>query len=57
MCDRPGGIAELTTLIAQSGASIKDMYQGRFWTKNDIFTVCVKVRDYLNDIAGGDRNP
>ena len=41
--DRPGGIAELATLLAQSGASIKDMFHERAWLRTDIFCVRVKV--------------
>ncbi|XP_037777571.1 L-threonine ammonia-lyase-like isoform X2 [Penaeus monodon] len=48
--DRPGGIAELTRLLANLGVSIKDMLHERAWIKNDIFSVEVKVmaetRDY-----------
>ncbi|XP_066944322.1 uncharacterized protein [Macrobrachium rosenbergii] len=41
--DRPGGIAELTRLLANLGVSIKDMMHERAWIKNDIFSVEVKV--------------
>ncbi|XP_013413601.1 uncharacterized protein LOC106175947 [Lingula anatina] len=41
--DRPGGIAELAKLLAQMGASIKDIYHERAWLKADIFSVQVKV--------------
>ncbi|KAK7085044.1 hypothetical protein SK128_026828 [Halocaridina rubra] len=48
--DRPGGIAELTRLLANLGVSIKDMMHERAWIKSDIFSVEVKViaetRDY-----------
>lgn len=40
--DRPGGIAELTKLIASIGVSIKDMFHERAWLKSDIFSVIVK---------------
>ncbi|XP_074641812.1 L-threonine ammonia-lyase-like [Tubulanus polymorphus] len=40
--DRPGGIAELTKLIASMGVSIKDIYHERAWLKADIFSVQVK---------------
>ncbi|XP_076057757.1 uncharacterized protein LOC143035096 [Oratosquilla oratoria] len=41
--DRPGGIAELTRLMANLGVSIKDMLHERAWIRNDIFSVEVKV--------------
>uniref|UniRef100_A0A0P4WHL5 L-serine deaminase n=1 Tax=Scylla olivacea TaxID=85551 RepID=A0A0P4WHL5_SCYOL len=48
--DRPGGIAELTRLLANLGVSIKDMVHERAWIRSDIFSVEVKVmaetRDY-----------
>lgn len=40
--DRPGGIAELTRLLANLGVSIKDMLHERAWIRNDIFSVEVK---------------
>lgn len=41
--DRPGGIAELTKLMAGLGVSIKDIFHERAWIKSDIFSVQVKV--------------
>ncbi len=41
--DRPGGIAELTALLAQLGASIKDIFHERAWMATDVFSVRVKV--------------
>ncbi|RXG70654.1 L-threonine ammonia-lyase [Armadillidium vulgare] len=41
--DRPGGIADLTRLMANLGVSIKDMVHERAWVKTDIFSVEVKV--------------
>ncbi|XP_045132852.1 mucin-5AC-like isoform X2 [Portunus trituberculatus] len=41
--DRPGGIAELTRLLANLGVSIKDMVHERAWIRSDIFSVEVKV--------------
>uniref|UniRef100_A0A914Z0H2 ACT domain-containing protein n=1 Tax=Panagrolaimus superbus TaxID=310955 RepID=A0A914Z0H2_9BILA len=35
--DRPGGISELAKLIADSGASIKDMFMERAWVRQDVF--------------------
>ncbi|XP_069944264.1 uncharacterized protein [Cherax quadricarinatus] len=37
--DRPGGIAELTRLMANLGVSIKDMVHERAWIRSDIFSV------------------
>uniref|UniRef100_A0AC35F6A6 ACT domain-containing protein n=1 Tax=Panagrolaimus sp. PS1159 TaxID=55785 RepID=A0AC35F6A6_9BILA len=41
--DRPGGIAELAKILADSGASIKDMFMERAWVRQDVFSVNVKV--------------
>ncbi|WKX98078.1 hypothetical protein Q1695_013625 [Nippostrongylus brasiliensis] len=41
--DRPGGIAELATQVAQMGASIKDIFHERAWIATDVFSVRVKV--------------
>ncbi|XP_043484791.1 L-threonine ammonia-lyase [Leptopilina heterotoma] len=41
--DRPGGIAELCTLLASIGVSIKDIIHERAWIMSDIFSVDVKV--------------
>jgi threonine dehydratase len=40
--DRPGGIAALTRVIADAGASIKDIYHERAWVDSDIASVRVK---------------
>ncbi|XP_070562847.1 L-threonine ammonia-lyase-like [Ptychodera flava] len=40
--DRPGGIAELTKLIADAGVSLKDIFHERAWLRTDIFSVQVK---------------
>ncbi|XP_071117070.1 L-threonine ammonia-lyase-like [Haliotis cracherodii] len=40
--DRPGGIAELTRIIADKGVSIKDIFHERAWLKSDVFAVQVK---------------
>merc|ERR1719251_665704 len=37
--DRPGGMAELLSLLSKIGVSIKDITQERAWIKNDIFSV------------------
>ncbi|KAF2366037.1 Tryptophan synthase beta subunit-like PLP-dependent enzyme [Trinorchestia longiramus] len=46
--DRPGGIAELTRLMASLGVSIKDMTHERAWIRSDIFSVKVlcETRDH-----------
>lgn len=48
--DRPGGIADLSRLLADQGASIKDIQHERAWLRGSVFTVAVnvicEVRDY-----------
>ncbi|GJQ81219.1 hypothetical protein Trydic_g20438 [Trypoxylus dichotomus] len=48
--DRPGGLAELASIIGSTGAGIKRISQERAWLKMDVFSVEVKVvletRDY-----------
>lgn len=41
--DRPGGIAELATLLSQQGASIKDIFHERAWIATDVFSVRAKL--------------
>lgn len=41
--DRPGGIAELTAILAKTGASIKDIFHERAFMKLDIFAVRLRV--------------
>uniref|UniRef100_A0A7E4VS92 Serine racemase n=1 Tax=Panagrellus redivivus TaxID=6233 RepID=A0A7E4VS92_PANRE len=41
--DRPGGISELSQIIATTGASVKDMFMERAWLRQDAFSVSVKV--------------
>jgi len=41
--DRPGGIAELTALLAKLGASIKDIFHERAWLAANVFSVHVRV--------------
>ena len=41
--DRPGGIARLTTLLGNNGASIKDIYHERAFLHANIDHVRVKV--------------
>ena len=40
--DRPGGIAKLTTLLANQNASIKDIYHERAWLHSSVSNVQVK---------------
>jgi threonine dehydratase len=40
--DRPGGIARLTALLAEEGASIKDIYHERAWLHTSVDQVQVK---------------
>ena len=48
--DRPGGLAKLTKLLADIGASVKDIQHERAWLNGSVFTVSVscmcEVRDY-----------
>ena len=39
--DRPGGIANLMSELAQAGASVKDVFHERAWLDSDIFSVQV----------------
>ncbi|VDO39397.1 unnamed protein product [Haemonchus placei] len=41
--DRPGGVAEMSSIIAGCGASIKDMAMERAFHRSDAFTVAVRV--------------
>eukprot|EP00753_Platysulcus_tardus_P018573 PLAT6925.1.p2 GENE.PLAT6925.1~~PLAT6925.1.p2 ORF type:complete len:451 (-),score=167.63 PLAT6925.1:82-1383(-) len=41
--DQPGGISKLAALLAEAGASIKDIYHERAWLTSDISAVSVKV--------------
>ncbi|CAD5213140.1 unnamed protein product [Bursaphelenchus okinawaensis] len=43
MTGGPGGIAELTNVIAHSGASIKDIFHERAWLAANVFEVRVRV--------------
>jgi threonine dehydratase len=40
--DRPGGIANLTSLLSEQGASIKDIYHERAWLYSSVDQVQVK---------------
>ncbi|KAI5726946.1 hypothetical protein M8J76_011655 [Diaphorina citri] len=39
LSDRPGGIAELCTILASVGVSIKDVMHERAWVTRDVFSV------------------
>uniref|UniRef100_A0AC34FP70 Tryptophan synthase beta chain-like PALP domain-containing protein n=1 Tax=Panagrolaimus sp. ES5 TaxID=591445 RepID=A0AC34FP70_9BILA len=41
--DRPGGISELTSVIAKNGASIKDIFHERAWLAANVFSVRVRI--------------
>ena len=41
--DRPGGTAELTHLVASTGASIKDIFLDRTFHRHGVFSVRIKV--------------
>jgi threonine dehydratase len=40
--DRPGGIAQLTAALAETGASIKEIFHERAWVDTDMYVVHVK---------------
>jgi threonine dehydratase len=46
--DRPGGISRLTALMAEHGASIKDIYHERAWLYTSVDQVQVKCVVELN---------
>lgn len=46
--DRPGGIAKLTELLSEMGASIKDIYHERAWLHTSVDQVQVKCVVELN---------
>jgi threonine dehydratase len=48
--DRPGGIAKLTQLLSEMGASIKDIYHERAWLHTSVDRVQVKCVVELNGI-------
>ncbi|VDN52311.1 unnamed protein product [Dracunculus medinensis] len=41
--DRPGGIAELATLLSHQGVSIKDIFHERAWISKDVFSVRIRA--------------
>lgn len=50
LSDRPGGIAELCTILASVGVSIKDIMHERAWVTRDVFSVKVKVMCETRDM-------
>lgn len=51
--DRPGGIANLTALLCEMGASIKDIYHERAWLYTSVDQVQVKCVVELNGSEHG----
>ncbi|KAF9415478.1 hypothetical protein HW555_006900 [Spodoptera exigua] len=41
--DRPGGLADLCSMLASMGASMRDCVPERAWVKGDVFSVQMKV--------------
>lgn len=52
--DRPGGVAALTKVLAESGVSIKDIYHERAWVSSDTWSVRVKVIVETSGKAAGE---
>jgi len=53
--DRPGGIAKLTALLSETGASIKDIYHERAWLQSSVDQVQVKCVVELQGAEHGRR--
>lgn len=53
--DRPGGIAKLTALLSEQGASIKDIYHERAWLHSSVDQVQVKCVVELHGEEHGSR--
>lgn len=53
--DRPGGIAKLTALLSEQGASIKDIYHERAWLHSSVDQVQVKCVVELQGKEHGQR--
>jgi len=51
--DRPGGLAHLTKVLADTGASVKDILHERAWLKTSIFQVENKVVCEVRDAEHG----
>ena len=51
--DRPGGIAELTGVLAAAGASVKDIFHERAWLHTSVDQVTIKaVLETLGTVTG-----
>ncbi|XP_046855498.1 L-threonine ammonia-lyase-like [Xenia sp. Carnegie-2017] len=53
--DRPGGVAELTKLVASVGASVKDIFHERAWLFSSVFNVQVKIVAEVRDRDHGNK--
>jgi threonine dehydratase len=53
--DRPGGIAKMTAILHEEGASIKDIYHERAWLHTNVDHVQVKIVVELQGIEHGKR--
>ncbi|KAJ1628850.1 tryptophan synthase beta subunit-like PLP-dependent enzyme, partial [Pavlovales sp. CCMP2436] len=53
--DRPGGIAALTSVLAEMGASVRDIYHERAWTQTAIDLVRIKCVVETTSKAHGDQ--
>jgi threonine dehydratase len=52
--DRPGGVANVTAILAQKGASIRDIYHERAWTQTAIDLVKIKCVVETTSTAHGE---
>lgn len=50
--DRPGGVAKLTKLVSECGASLKDIYHERAWLDSDVNSVQVGASRALPNNRG-----
>lgn len=41
--DRPGGIAEMTRIVAEAGGSVKDLFHERAWLQSSVDAVVIKA--------------
>ena len=51
--DRPGGVAELTGLVASMGGSVKDIFHERAWIHQNVDQVRIKM---VLETRGEDHN-
>lgn len=52
--DRPGGLLKLTKILADNGASVKDIFHERAWLKTSVFQVENKVVCEVKDAEHGE---